>query len=63
MQNLVLELQAADGDLTNKEIYWYHVYPQFGISERTFYSWLTIPAKAQLKRMNQKDDDNQLKMF
>lgn len=63
MQELVLELQAQDEDMFLKEIYWHHVFPRFGISYRTFHTWLGINAKAELKKEKQKVSKNQLSLF
>ncbi|CAI9429717.1 Transposase [Candidatus Ornithobacterium hominis] len=63
MQELVLQLQEQDEDMFLKEIYWQYVYPQFGISYRTFHTWLGINAKAGLKKEIKKVEKNQLKLF
>lgn len=64
IQNIVLELKYQNEDLYYKEIYWRYIYPKYHISYRTFHTYLGINAKAELKKMNEKQQQlKQLKLF
>ncbi|BDD11669.1 hypothetical protein FUAX_41010 (plasmid) [Fulvitalea axinellae] len=55
VQNVVL---AYQDDHTNEWIYERKIKPVYHISRRTFYAYLAIPAKRELKAM-----DRQLSLF
>lgn len=54
IQNIVLEQQRKDGgDMYYKNIYWELVKPKYHISYRTFHTYLGIPAKRELKKLEE----------
>ena len=61
IQEITAELKFRDG-LTYKEIFNDHIEQQFHISRRTFTTYLGIPAKRELKKLQEKEtkDGNQL---
>lgn len=60
VQEEFLELQKRY-DCT-REIWRKYIYPRWKISERTLYSWLATPAKRDLKKIQEKKE-NQRKLF
>lgn len=59
IQEIYLEWQEVG--LGNKKIYDDHIYPTYKICERTFYNYLGINAKKELKDL-QKADEAQIKI-
>lgn len=61
IQNKVLQLKIADGDMTLKEIYWQHIYGKMSyISYRTFHTYLDTNAKRDLKIILEKEQMTEL---
>ncbi len=52
VQEIVL-VQKYQFGLTYKEIYYQHIEEQFNISKRTFDTYLGIPAKRELKKLEE----------
>jgi disulfide oxidoreductase YuzD len=65
VQEIVLEKQKLG--ITNKRIYRDYIYPNYRISKRTFDEYLGIPAKKQLKEIENENknkiDPNQISML
>ncbi len=55
VQNVVLERKKENEDLFLKEIYWEDIFPKFDICYRTFNTYLGIPAKRELKKIEEKE--------
>lgn len=47
----ITQMQRHQFGLSYKEIYFLFVEDQFNISKRTFHTYLTVPAKRELKKM------------
>lgn len=65
IQNLVLELQKRNPDISMKEIYEHYVSLRWHISRRTFSNYLSVNAKKELNRIERvkEPDPNQLSLF
>lgn len=60
VQEFYLDLQQQYD--STREIWRKFIYPRWKISERTLYNWLATPAKRDLKKLQEKKD-NQKKLF
>lgn len=54
---LIADVQAeyllyANSNLTTRDIYKKYIYPRFYISNATFYNYLAIPVKREMKKLN-----------
>jgi len=57
IQEITEEYRFRQG-LTYKEIFYSYIEPQFHISRRTFGTYLGIPAKRELKKLQEKENSN-----
>ncbi len=55
IQNIVLRKKREDEDMYYKTIFWEFVRPKYKISYRTFYNYLRINAKYELKKLQKND--------
>ena len=61
IQDKVLSLKLANEDMTFKEIYWQHIYGKMThISYRTYYNYLAVNAKRDLKKLLEKEEMTKL---
>ncbi|CAA0159353.1 hypothetical protein [Tenacibaculum maritimum] len=72
VQNYVLKIQELENekrekDLMLKEIFWEFIHPKYHICYKTFHTYLSIPAKRELRKIeekqNQKNKIKQLKLW
>jgi|26BtaG_2_1085354.scaffolds.fasta_scaffold01717_8 hypothetical protein len=61
VQEIVKREKWKNG-LTQKEIYYQFIEPEFHISKRTFYYWLGIPAARELNKLKENFNNDQYKL-